>query len=1116
MKKYSKLLVLFFTLVSFNGFAQCIASFNSTQPNCPDVQFLDGSFADFPASITSRAWDFGDGSPVDSTTNPTHTYAANGAYDVMLIIETSSGCRDTAINTVNVNCIPECNAGFSYNDTTNCPDVSFTDTSSASGTIISREWDFGDGNTSTATNPTHTYGANGTYTVQLIINTLDNCADTVSQDVTIACIVPATCTADFTFDDTNCPTVDFTDASSSNGTVNSWSWDFGDGNTANTQNPSHTYTANGSFDVQLIINTDNNCADTIVKTVNIACVTPPCDADFAFDTTACPTVQFSDSSTSNSTILTYAWDFADGNTSNLQNPSHTYSANGVYNVKLTITDLAGCSSTDSALVTISCVVPPTCNAGFSIDSSACPEVSFTDTSSSTDGPITSWSWDFGDGTTSNLQNPSNTYSAKGTYTVQLIINTLNGCADTTSTDITVSCIVPPTCNAGFAIDSSACPEVSFTDTSSSSDGPITGWSWDFGDGNTSNLQNPSNTYAANGTYTVQLIINTLNGCADTTSTDITVSCIVPPTCEAAFSIDSSACPEVSFTDTSSSTDGPITSWAWDFGDGNTSNLQNPSNTYAANGTYTVQLIINTLNGCADTTSTDITVSCIVPPTCEAGFSIDSSACPEVSFTDTSSSTDGAIVSWAWDFGDGNTSNLQNPSNTYGANGTYTVELIISTLNGCADTTSTDITVSCLPPPTCDAAFSFDTTNCPDVSFTDLSTASGNLVAWSWNFGDSDTSDVQNPTHTYVANGDYYVTLTITTDDNCTSTITDTVTISCYPPPTCNAKFAFADNCPKYGFVNQSTASDSIETYLWYFGDGDSSMAKNPIHTYAANGTYIVTLSITTVTNCKSTITDTITVGCYPPPTCEADFNTLVNNCNEYSFFNTSTSQTAVIAYQWAFGDGTTSNQMNPQHVYTENGIYEACLTMLTADTCISQKCVEIIIGCIPEPDCKAGFIANTAGCPDVAFLDTSTSVEPIVAWFWDFGDGSYSSQQDPFHSYEQPGNYDVCLRVITSDTCIAETCVPLEITCLDIEEESLDATQLYPNPAQNFLNVRLNKFEDNFEIKILSLNGQTVLAQQFFNTELIQVDLANIAPGMYLVELSNDKARATKKIVITE
>ena len=107
MKKYSKLLVLFFTLVSFNGFAQCIASFNSTQPNCPDVQFLDASFADFPASITSRAWDFGDGSPVDSTTNPTHTYAANGAYDVMLIIETSSGCRDTVIENENGLLVPK-------------------------------------------------------------------------------------------------------------------------------------------------------------------------------------------------------------------------------------------------------------------------------------------------------------------------------------------------------------------------------------------------------------------------------------------------------------------------------------------------------------------------------------------------------------------------------------------------------------------------------------------------------------------------------------------------------------------------------------------------------------------------------------------------------------------------------------------------------------------------------------------------------------------------------------------------------------------------------------------------------------------------------------------------
>jgi len=245
--------------------------------------------------------------------------------------------------------------------------------------------------------------------------------------------------------------------------------------------------------------------------------------------------------------------------------------------------------------------PSGCNAVFTTtpDSSNANLIYFTDLST---GNPTSWSWSFGDGTGSSAQNPSHSYASTGTYSVSLIISS-SSCSDTVISAVTVG-NTTPSCQAGFydVPDSSNSKKIFFFDYST---GNPTSWFWSFGDGSSSSLQNPVHTYASTGNYSVTLSISSAN-CSDSVTQTVVVSNGNPSGCQAAFSAfpDSTNPSLIYFTDLS--TGGP-TSWSWNFGDGNTSNSQNPSHLYTSAGSYSVSLIIHGTN-CQSMTSQTVVIS----------------------------------------------------------------------------------------------------------------------------------------------------------------------------------------------------------------------------------------------------------------------------------------------------------------------------------------------------------------------------------------------------------------------------------------------------------------------------------------------------------------------------
>ena len=352
------------------------------------------------------------------------------------------------------------------------------------------------------------------------------------------------------------------------------------------------------------------------------------------------------------------------------------------------------------------------------------------------------------------------------------------------------------------------------------------WLWDFGDGNTSTQQNPCHTYANPGNYTACLTVSDTCG-SDSVCNNVYI-CGPPSSNWSVNTIDLIA----DFTD--ASTNIPTT-WLWDFGDGTTSTQQSPPHIYAAEGTYTVCLTITNPCG-SDSTCFPVTISC-PPPT--AGWTETSNGLG-ATFTNQSSNT----TQYLWDFGDGSFSSQTNPLHYYPSPGTYTV-CLTSTNNCGSDSICNTVTIVCDLP----AADWSESSSGYDASFTDASTQSPS--SWLWDFGDGNTSTQQNPMHTYSAPGTYTVCLTSTNSCGSDSTCYS-VDIVCDSPV---AAWTQTMQGWDVTFTDQTTQGGT--SWLWDFGDGNTSTTQDPTHTYTALGTYLVCLTSTNACGSDSSCTNVV-------------------------------------------------------------------------------------------------------------------------------------------------------------------------------------------------------------------------------------------------------------------
>jgi len=373
--------------------------------------------------------------------------------------------------------------------------------------------------------------------------------------------------------------------------------------------------------------------------------------------------------------------------------------------------------------------------------------------------------------------------------------------------------------------------------------PITNWNWSFTSGDSSLVQNAVHVFSGNNAVeTVNLWVEDANGCSDSVDQQI----LINATPIANFgSLAHCSNEPVTFSDSSSVVGSTLVTWNWNFGDGSTSNTQNPIYQYSVAASYPVTLVVETLEGCTDTIVKQ--VATIAP---EAHFNV-ANVCegdPSI-FSDSSNLSSGAIVSWNWNFGDGTSSNLQNPIHNYSVNGAYEVVLEVISSEGCTDTIFQEVTIYDTPV----AGFAW-MGECAEVviPFSDSSTIeNGDITAWFWQFGDGNSSSVQHPEHIYQQGGNQIVSLMVTSINGCTDSSIDTLNIISAPV----ADFKLNPVTPDilHSDVNFVNTSQNATTYSWLLDNAISSSIVNMNYQFPEEaGSHTVQL-IATSASCADTI-----------------------------------------------------------------------------------------------------------------------------------------------------------------------------------------------------------------------------------------------------------------------
>ena len=721
-----------------------------------------------------------------------------------------------------------------------------------------------------------------------------------------------------------------------------------------------------------VVMTDNfGCIDTAYNS-NVKVYQLP-TAQFTYNDTCLgfPS-SFINSSTINQTygdtIINHVWASQPDNTiSATQDFTMNYNTSGLKNISLIVETNNGCKDTVSHTIEI---YPLPHSEFLVLDTCEYTAVTFTDASSIPPPEnLARWSWDIdNDGTEEyNIQNPTHNYTA-GTYTAKLTVTSANGC----SKDTTMPVVTYPKPNADFTFTEKCLYDsLPFVDASTvSSPDVIVAHVWNFGENPLpavdAQMNTPYYSYQSEGTYTVTEVVASINGCLDTVSKNVNVFAV--PNANFTFA---NVCQSdtAHFIDASTISLGNITGWNWDFGDLNYSTNQDENHHYAQDGTYTVQHIATSDNGCKDTIEQDI----VIYPMPQVAFSMQN-ACLEqtIPFTDNSIiNSPGVLNQWTWNFGDNTPPvSLQNPLHLYQNPDTYSVTLTVTSTDNCTSNFQQDVTVYPLPLVSFTASEVCE--NQPPTVFTNTSTIqSGSNVGFSWEFGDnnSSTSALENPTFNYGRHGDFVVQLAVTSDMGCMDTIVDTIKVK--HKPTAIFVQDTTGGCAPIcvNFASQSTDSIGIQNWNWWFENGyGEGSHKYEGYCYENAGTYDVKLIVENTVGCFDTVEALGLINTYPYPIADFELtpeNTTVDNA-EITFTNNSTD---AITWIWDFDDNTLDSiEYEPTHVYSDTGNYTVELTVYNANGCFTNVYHQVIITPIENIYIPTAFSPNGDGENDVLYV----------------------------------------------------------------------------------------------------------------------------------------------------
>ncbi|MEM7373058.1 MAG: PKD domain-containing protein [Bacteroidota bacterium] len=936
--------------------------------------------------------------------DPVHTFSQAGSYTVYHYV--NNGCSfDT--NSIQIIVQPSPQVSFAPDMDVVCIGTPILFSNTSIGTT-GYTWDFGDNIGTNLENPTHTYFSAGVYVVSLTaLSDTNNCPNMVTDTITVLPLPDP----GFTLSDTAaCPPLLVATDSTTNGL--NYFWDFGDSTASILQHPVHQYDSTGVYTISLQVTDNQGCQNSATASIQIFEVPQP---DFAIlEDTVCgenALVEFQNQSSA-TTPLASLWTFGDGDSSQLHDPTHVYGMSGNFDVQLTVSNPFGC--VDSIHYPVWVLPQPQAQIGAdSLQGCAPLLVNLQDLSSG--NSHAHWSLD---GTGISGGALSYVFSVPDTiYQIILEVDTADFCFD--SDTITIETSSEPV--SAFTVDEDqhcdAPATVQFSDVSQSSR-PIT-YIWDFGDGDSSTLANPVHTYTSVGVFVVSLIVSNDFGCQAVSSDTIYVH--PQPLAQATADTTAGCVPlDVVFVDSSTNNSQLV----WNINNQSFSS-NSVSYTFAIPDTsYEVILSVDTAGFCFDADTILIQTSSWP----EAGFFVDADrhcdAPAMVQFTDTSSST--RPLSYAWAFGDGTTSNLEHPGHTYFQIGEWIVSQIISNDFGCADTSGDTIFV--YPQP--QAIIGADTIEgCVPLSvqFTNLSTGASD---WEWII-DGGPIGTQNPAYTYTVADTDVVVLMVDTADFCFDTTSIDIQIANPPQSAFSvSESQFCEGPATVQFTDQSQSEVPV-SYLWTFGDGNSSTAQHPSHGYLQVGQYVVTQMISSAYGCVDSSKDTIFV--YPIPQAMFVADSL-QGCVPFDV-NLQDQSTHATGWQWVVAGDTLFDQDLAITFVQPDTTYVVELIVDTAGFCFDTTSIQIEVASPP----LSNFAKDWDQICDIpalnTFTDLSQSSRPLL-YRWTFGDGESSVLANPNHIYQSTGTFAVGLEVINDFNC---------------RDTLTDTVHVYPQPVADIL-----------------------------------------------------------------
>jgi gliding motility-associated-like protein len=957
------------------------------------VQFSDAS----TGNASFWKWDFGNGT-TSSQQNPGVIYTEPGIYTVILVAGNAQG-TDSAIRTGYIEVYGKPEVEFTASPLSGClpMQVQFTNQSNpVSGTITGYIWDFGDGQISPEINPKHTYTTENNFNISLTVQNSFGCKQSLQKNAFIKTTGKVTAAFAYTYANAcQSPSVlQFTNQSTGSAAF-TYKWSFGDGDTSSQASPQHTYVAVGTYAAQLIIFSDNGCSDTLNQNIAIGNMRP----DFTLNSSTCTNKALDFTNTSTPAPLSASWSFGDGGSAATLHASHVYTAAGTYQVKMRA-NFGNCTDSITKSITISSKPITSFTTAGPADACAIPAtVTFNNTTTG----ATSYKWLLGDGGSDNSQQPSHTYQAQGYYNVTLISFNANGCSDTVVKNKLVH-IGPARVTGISGLPYAGCvPATLSMTTLTDGSQTITSWLWDLGDGTTSTEANPTHAYTNAGTYAVSVIIKTSSGCTDTFTLQQAVTLSPKPVAD--FSaLPLSVCGSRPITFTDASTD--ATTWFWNFGDNSTSTLQDPKHGYKDTGYYTITLIVSN-NFCSDTLRKGKYIH-VDAPIAKFATAQQCSQPYVRTFTDQSI----GAISWAWDFGDGQTDIARSPVHTYSTPGRYVVQLVV-TNGSCTDSARTTITIA-------DDHPSFTYTPVPpycrkqNIQFRATDYTAAYTSSFNWNYGDGTSSGFganATSTHAYAKAGSYVVTLSIKDVNGCTVTAQQTATFEVFGPTAAftNPVGTCLKNDGSITFTDQTApdGTNALTQWRWSFGDGQTAdfTAAPFTHTYTRAGTYAVKLVVTDASGCRDSLTKNQAVTIADPKANFTLSDTVRCAANNVSFTNTS--QGLTLTYRWYFGDGLQSTQASPTHSYVNQGQYNVALAVTDRLGCTDSIYKPAVLT-ISNPVASFNLLDTFVNCPPLIARPQNTSQSASSA-FWDFGDGTTSVLPNAQHAYTQGGIFQLTL-----------------------------------------------------------------------------------------------------------